>query len=131
MLEALSRQEWVVMEALWNKSPMFLSEIMDSLNKTLPWKRGTYLTYMKRICDKGYVDFDEIRGSRSYYPLVSREKCVQNESQLMVSKMTNDSARLFLACMITDSGLSEESSKELKELIENLAMQAEKQERES
>lgn len=120
MSDSLSRYEWVVMEALWENHPMFLSEIMDKLEATLPWKRGTYLTYLKRMCDKGYVGFDEIRGSRSYYPLVSRKKCVQDESWQMISKMTNDSAKLFLACMIKDSGLNEEDNNELKCLIKKL-----------
>jgi len=128
MLDALSRHEWMLMEALWKSHPLFLSEITDSLKYTLPWKRGTYLTYLKRMCDKGYISFEEIRGSRSYFPLVSREECVKSESRQIITKMTDDSARLFLTCMIQDSGLSEETGTELKNLIDTLASAMKKKE---
>jgi BlaI family penicillinase repressor len=121
MIDTLTKYEWMIMEALWQKQPMFLSEIMDGLKRTIPWKRTTYLTYLKRMCDKSFIGYEEIRGSRSYYPLVSREKCVQNESCQMITKMTDDSAKLFLTCMIQDSGLSQEAGDELKELIDTLA----------
>ena len=129
MLDALPQHEWILMEALWEKNPMFLSEIMDSLKSVLPWKRTTYLTYLKRMCDKGYVGYQEIRGSRSYFPLASREACVRSESHRMVTKMTGDSARLFLTCMVRDSGLSDEAGAELKELIDALASELKEKEK--
>ena len=120
MPDTLSNYEWMLMEALWESNPLFLSDIITSLKHTLNWKRGTYLTYLKRMCDKGFIGFEEVRGSRSYYPLVSREECVKSESRQMITKMTDDSARLFLTCMIQDSGIGAEASAELKELIDTL-----------
>jgi len=121
MHDALSKHEWMLMEVLWKRHPLFFSEIIDDLKHTLHWKRGTYLTYLKRMCDKGYLGFDEIRGSRSYFPLRSREECVKNESRLIITRMTYDSTKLFLTCMIQDSGLSEDAAAELKDLIDTLA----------
>ena len=120
MLDALPKHEWIVMEALWEDHPMFLSEIMDSLRHKLPWKRTTYLSYLKRMYEKGYVDFNEIRGNRSYFPRITRAECVQSESRHMITKMTDDSAKLFLTCMIQDSGLTEKEGAELKRLIDTL-----------
>jgi BlaI family penicillinase repressor len=121
MKESLSRQEWVMMETLWNNSPMFLSQIMQAMDKSVDWTRSSYQTYLKRMIDKALIGYDTIRGSRSYYPLVKREDCVENESNSILSKMTEDSTRLLLASMIQKSGLSEKDRSELAELIEKLS----------
>ena len=121
MKESLSRQEWVMMETLWHSSPMFLSQIMQAMEKSVDWTRSSYQTYLKRMADKGLIGYDTIRGSRSYYPLLNREDCVENESQNILSKMTEDSTRLLLASMIQKSGLSEKDRVELAELIEKLS----------
>ena len=121
MKESLSKHEWVIMETLWRGSPMFLSDIMAAMEKSVDWNRSSYLTYLKRMTDKGLIGYDTIRGSRSYYPLVKREDCIENESRYILSKMTEDSTRLLLASMIQKSGLSDKDRDELAELIEKLS----------
>ena len=121
MKESLSKQEWVMMETLWNNSPMFLSDIMKAMAKSVDWNRSSYLTYLKRMSDKGLIGYDTVRGSRSYYPLVKREESIENESSYILSKLTQDSTRLFLASMIQKSGLSEKDREELQELIIKLS----------
>jgi BlaI family penicillinase repressor len=120
MKETLSKQEWVMMEALWQRNPMFLSEIMDAMATSVDWNRSSYLTYLKRMGDKGLIGYDTVRGSRSYYPLVKREDCIDSESNYLLSKLTEDSTRLLLASMIQKSGLSEKDRTELQALIETL-----------
>lgn len=121
MKESLSRQEWVMMETLWQKSPLFLSEIMEAMEKSVDWNRSSYLTYLKRMSDKGLIGYKTIRGSRSYFPLIGREECVETETKYILSKLTEDSARLLLASMIQRSGLSEKDRAELQELISKLS----------
>ncbi len=120
MKETLSKQEWVLMEALWQKGPLFLSEIMEATATSVDWNRSSYLTYLKRMTDKGLIGYETVRGSRYYSPLVGREDCIENESRYILSKLTEDSARLLLASMIQKSGLSQEDSEELLELIARL-----------
>ncbi len=127
MRETLSKQEWVMMETLWQKSPLFLSDIMDAMATSVDWNRSSYLTYLKRMADKGLVGYETVRGSRSYYPLVKREDCIENESNYLLSKMTEDSTRLLLASMIQKSGLSEKDRDELQVLIQKLGDKSEEE----
>jgi BlaI family penicillinase repressor len=117
MKETLSKQEWVLMEALWQRNPMFLSEIMDATDTAVDWNRSSYLTYLKRMADKGLVGYTTVRGSRCYSPLLRREDCIESESNYILSKLTESSTRLLLASMIQKSGLSEKDRDELQELI--------------
>jgi BlaI family penicillinase repressor len=127
MRETLSKQEWVMMETLWQKSPLFLSDIMDAMATSVDWNRSSYLTYLKRMADKGLVGYETVRGSRSYYPLIKREDCIENESNYLLSKMTEDSTRLLLASMIQKSGLSEKDRDELQVLIQKLGDKSEEE----
>ena len=120
MKETLSKHEWVIMETLWQRAPMFLSEIMDAMQTSVDWNRSSYLTYLKRMTDKGYIGYETVRGSRRYSPLLKREDCVEAESAAMLEKMTDKSAKLFLVSMVQKSGLSEEDRKELQKLIARL-----------
>ena len=108
------------METLWNENPLFLSEIMDAMQDKVNWTKSTYLTYLKKMAEEGYVNFTTIRGSRSYTPIVSREECMVHESRSLMSRMTEDSAMLFVTNMIRESSLTDQDREELKKLIEEL-----------
>lgn len=120
MKEALSRQEWVLMEALWQKNPLFLSQIMDVTANAVDWNKSSYLTYLKRMTEKGLIGYTNISGNRCYTPLVKREDCIDNESSYILSKLTEDGTRMLLASMIKKSGLNEEDRNELQALISKL-----------
>lgn len=120
MKETLSRHEWVIMETLWQRAPLFLSDLMSAMETSVDWNRSSYLTYLKRMADKGYIGYDTVRGSRRYNPLIRREDCVESESAAMLEKMTGQSAKLFLVSMVQKSGLGESDRAELQALISRL-----------
>lgn len=120
MKETLSKYEWTIMETLWRHNPLFLSDIMDAMQTSVDWNRSSYQTYLKRMIDKGLIGYTTVRGSRSYVPLVRREDCIESETSAMLSKMTEVSAKLFLASMIQRSDLNEHDRAELGALINRL-----------
>jgi BlaI family penicillinase repressor len=120
MQKGLTKQEWIVMETLWNQSPLFLSQIMDHMKSMVDWNSSSYLTYLKRMTEKGYIGFDTISGNRCYYPMLKREDCIENESRYILSKLTEKSTRLLLASMIQKSGLTKQDKDELRALIDTL-----------
>ncbi|MEN6417626.1 MAG: BlaI/MecI/CopY family transcriptional regulator [Clostridiaceae bacterium] len=120
MKETLSRHEWVIMETLWQRAPLFLSDLMSAMETSVDWNRSSYLTYLKRMTDKGYIGYETVRGSRRYVPLIRREDCVAAESAAMLEKMTGKSAKLFLVSLVEKSGLDESDRAELQALIARL-----------
>lgn len=117
---SLTKQEWIIMETLWNQSPLFLSQIMDRTKTMVDWNSSSYLTYLKRMTDKGYIGFDTISGNRCYYPIIMREDCIENESRFILSKLTDQSTRMLLASMIQQSKLTEKDKQDLRGLIDRL-----------
>ncbi len=120
MKETLSRHEWSIMEVLWHRNPLFMSDIIEAMQINVDWNRSSFQTYLKRMVDKGYVGYKTIRGSRNYFPLINREDCVENESNAVLNKLTEQSAKMFLASMIQKSGLTEEDRAALQTLIASL-----------
>lgn len=106
MRETMTKQEWLIMEALWRRDSLFLSELMDAIDAEVHWSHTTYLTYLKRMIQKGFVAYQTVRGSRRYSPAVSREDCVVNESRSLLKRMTKSSTTLFVSNMIREGRLS-------------------------
>ena len=119
--QALTKPEWLMMEAWWNHPPMFLSEIMDAMQNTVDWKSSSFMTYLKRLTDSGYIGYKLVSGNRRYFPLRAREDCVEEESNYIFSKMTDDSARLLLASMVEKTNISAEEKQQLQALIAKLS----------
>ncbi len=120
MKDALTKQEWIIMETLWKRHPMFLSEIMEKMRDAVDWQKSTYSTYLRKLCDNGYLEYKTISGNRAYVPAAKREECVRSESRYMLSKLTGASAKMFLTCMIKESGLADSDRADLQALIESL-----------
>jgi len=122
--QALTKPEWLMMEALWNHPPMFLSEIMETMQTTVDWKSSSFMTYLKRLTESGYIGYKLVSGNRRYFPLRAREDCVEEESRYILSKMTSDSARLLLASMVQKTSICEAEKVQLQELIAKLSGEA-------
>lgn len=117
----LTKSEWAVMEALWAKSPAPLSHVIKLMGSTVSWGYRTYATHLNKLCEKGAVGFEIDRGDKMYYPLVTREECVRQESQAVFEKVTQRTAKDLLLCMIREGGLSQKDHEELLDLLEKLA----------
>jgi predicted transcriptional regulator len=122
--QTLTKPEWLMMEALWNHPPMFLSEIMQTMQNTVDWKSSSFMTYLKRLRDSGYIGYQLVSGNRRYFPLRARGECVEEESSYILSKMTSDSARLLLASMVEKTDIDTREKKQLQALIERLSADA-------
>ena len=119
--QALTKPEWLMMEALWSHSPMFLSEMMEAMQHAVDWKSSSYMTYLKRLTESGYIGYKLVSGNRRYFPLREREDCVEEESSYILSKMTQDSARLLLASMVQKANVTQAEKEQLQRLIATLS----------
>ena len=121
MKETLTYSEWMVMQALWGRSPLTLSEVIRAMGDAMDWSYRTYASYLNKLCDKGVAGF-EVRGrDKFYYPLVEKAQCIRAESRSLLKKVSEAGAKELLVCMIEESGLSAEDHEELKKLLDALA----------
>ncbi len=121
MKETLTYPEWTVMQALWGKQPQTLSEVIKSMGKAMDWNYRTYASYLNKLCEKGVVGFEARGRDKFYYPLMDKALCISAESRSLLKKVSEQSAKELLVCMIKESGLSPKDHEDLKKLLDELA----------
>ena len=120
MQNTLTKAEWAVMSALWKGPRQTISGIIAAAGDELDWKYNTYATYLKRMCDKGLVGYEQLGRDKFYYAAVDKSACILAESRSVLSKIDNHAAKEFVMCMIKDGGLDAKDREDLKSLIDEL-----------
>lgn len=122
---ALTKTEWAVMSALWRQPGQTISGLIEALEGQTDWKYNTYVTYLKRMAEKGLVRFEQAGRDRFYFPAVPQSACLHAESESLLDKMDARAAKEFLVCMIKGSGLDAKDRGDLKRLLDDLSKEGE------
>lgn len=120
MSDALTANEWIVMNALWARSPMTLSETIREIGDKAQWNYKTFSSYMAILERKGFIGAEKRGRDKFYYPLMSKEDCIALESRNVLNKIETGSVKLLMANMVRDSALSTSERGELLTMMESL-----------
>ena len=120
MKDTLNPNEWIVMEALWAKSPATLGETIDRIGSRASWTYKTYQSYMNVLEKKGYISSEKRGRDKFYSPAISREECIARESRAVLSKMQSDSVGLMITSMVREGDLSRSDRLELMNMLEKM-----------
>lgn len=82
-LSTLTRSEEQIMLVLWDLQKAFVKDIIARMPKPKP-AYSTVSTFMRILCEKGYVGFTAYSKTYEYYPLVDRETYQQMESSKLL-----------------------------------------------
>ena len=120
MKDTLNPNEWIVMEALWAKSPATPGETIDRIGSRASWNYKTYQSYMNVLEKKGYISSEKRGRDKFYSPAISREECITRESRAVLSKMQSDSVGLMITSMVREGDLSRSDRLELMNMLEKM-----------
>ena len=84
------------------------------------WNKNTVHTFLKRLCDKGYLQVVKEQSPHQYVAVVSREACEKEERQSFLDRVYQGSAGRMVAAFVRDGGLSEEEVAQLRRLLDEL-----------
>ena len=126
MKKSLSKAEWAVMSAIWENPNQTMSGIIETMGNQMDWKYNTYVSYVGRLCEKGFAGYKRLGRDNFYYPLVEKEQCFMEESKDLLDRFSSHSAKDLLVYMIRDSDLSAQDRDELKALLDDLNKEGEK-----
>ncbi len=121
MKETLTYPEWAVMEALWDKRPQTLSEVIASMDGKISWSYRTYASYLRKLCEKGLAGFEAKGRDKFYYAIADKHACIRAEGKGLLQKVSEGSAKELLVSMIEESGLNAEEHAELSALLVRLS----------
>lgn len=110
--------ELEVMQIIWHKDgAVSRSDIEDALGKERRLAPTTILTFLTRLCDKGFLAAEKRNRTNYYTSLISKREYLASESRSILDKLYGGSLRAF-AVSLCDSGISEEEIDQLRDMLE-------------
>jgi BlaI family penicillinase repressor len=114
----ISDAEWLVMKVIWKRSPMTASLVIEQLKPETGWSPKTIQTLLARLVKKGALGVNKEIGLNQYYPLISQEECMYEETNSFLQKVYDGSLHLLLANFVTNEKLSPKEIQKLRNLLD-------------
>ncbi|MFT7234152.1 MAG: BlaI family penicillinase repressor [Cyclobacteriaceae bacterium] len=113
----LSKTEEQLMHYLWKLKKAFMKDLLQEFPEPKP-ATTTVATLIKRMRDKGFVDYKLYGNSREYFPLVQKSDYFSRHMNGLIKNFFNDSTSQFASFFTAKADLSNEQLEELKGMID-------------
>ncbi|KYG84538.1 penicillinase repressor [Roseivirga seohaensis] len=113
----LSKSEEQLMNYLWKLKKAFMKDLLTEFPEPKP-ATTTVATLLKRMKDKGFVDYKLFGNSREYYPLVRKSEYFSLHLKGLIKDFFNDSSTQFASFFTNETDLSTEELEDLKKMID-------------
>ncbi len=94
-----------------------MNELLEMYPEPKP-ASTTVATLLKRMKDKGYIDYEQMGRSRQYYPTVRKSDYFSRHLKGLIKKYFDDSPSTFASFFTRETDLSNEQLKELLDIVE-------------
>ena len=119
-MERIGEGELVVMEVLWEQSPLTASEVAERIPSERAWSDRTVKTMLARLLAKGVLAHEEEGRRYLYRPLVDRTDYVSRESRRLVDRLFGGRTAPLVAHLAEANALSDEDIAEIETLLKAL-----------
>ena len=113
----LTVTEEKLMHYLWKREKALLKELLNDFPDPKPAKT-TIATLLKRMTNKGIINYNQVGVKREYYPLIAKKDYSTNSVSNLIKNFFNDSAVQLASFCTTENNLSENELKELRNIID-------------
>ncbi|MCB0387864.1 MAG: BlaI/MecI/CopY family transcriptional regulator [Winogradskyella sp.] len=117
-MQSLSKTEEDLMNYLWKLEKAFMKDLLEAYPDPKP-ATTTVATLLKRMTEKGFVDYKLYGKSREYFPLVKKKDYFSKHVNGLIKNFFNDSASQFASFFTKETNLTKEELEDLKRLIDN------------
>ncbi|WP_397364639.1 BlaI/MecI/CopY family transcriptional regulator [Olleya sp. R77988] len=114
----LSKTEEELMNYLWKQDNAFMKDLLDAYPEPKP-ATTTVATLLKRMTDKGFIDYKKFGNSRQYFPLVKKKDYFSKHVNGLIKNFFNDSSSQFASFFTKETDLSKAELQELRAIIDN------------
>ncbi|SHJ11764.1 Predicted transcriptional regulator [Mesonia phycicola] len=117
-MEKLTNKEEEVMQALWKLEKAFVKEILAEMpNSKLHY--NTVSTIVRKLEEKGFVDYEAFGKTHRYFPMVSKEVYSDYFMKNATKKFFDNSYKKMVSFFAEEEKISAEELREILEIIEN------------
>ncbi len=121
---SLSDGEWKLMNLLWEKSPLTISQMVLALREDTGWDKATVLVMLRRMQAKGAVRYEQEGRSKHYYPVAEQQSVSFAETESFLGKVYGGSIGLLISSMAEQKALSRKDINELYSILEKAEQEA-------
>lgn len=116
----ISEAESVVMQVLWDESPLGAEDVVARLARDQRWQEATVKTLLNRLLGKGAIAADRDGRRYLYRPVLARDDYVLAESRTLLDRLFEGRVAPLVQHFSERNKLSRRDIAELKRLIEDL-----------
>ena len=124
MSNRVSESEKIVMEVLWQKSPLSSTDVAERLAGQ-GWNEKTVRTFLNRLVKKQVVGYQKSGRQYLYSPLVERATFLSEQSTGFLERVFKGNMKELLTTFVQNKKLSQQELDYLKELLEGGANEKE------
>ena len=114
----LSDSEYSIMQIIWAKQKPVTSQDICELSNARGWKAPTVLSFLKRLCEKGFLSTQKTGKLRYYTPLISQEEYARSETSALVNELYAGKISNLIASIAGQTPLTKEDRAALQKLLE-------------
>lgn len=116
-MKRLPDAELEVMQAVWSlEAPVTAAAVQQKVPSD--WKATSVLTFLSRLCDKGFLSCEKEGRQNMYTPCVTREDYLQRESRSFVERMCGGSVKNLVASLSDAGALTKSDIDELRAFLD-------------
>ena len=112
--------ESCIMDALWERQPLTVDEILAAVAEPQGWGDATVKTLIYRLLKRKAIRSERIDGRVRYSPVLQRAAYVQAESQGLLDRLFGGALTPLVAHFAEHRTLKPEEIKRLRQLLEQL-----------
>ena len=117
----ISDAEWQVMNVIWDKGKVTSQSIVKELENVTDWSEKTVKTLIGRLVKKKVVGYEVDKNDKRiyyYYPIVDREQCIKEETNIFLKKFYDGALSAMLSSFVKKEELTREEVDELINILE-------------
>ena len=113
----LSPSEWRVMECLWT-GPKTLMELVRALGDSAGWAKSTVTTMVRRLEEKGLIDYEQSGRAKVFRALLAREDAAAAETDSLLARAFQGSVGLLVSSLADRNSLTRADIDELYAILD-------------
>jgi BlaI family transcriptional regulator, penicillinase repressor len=117
-LPSISGAEWTVMRVLWERGPATANAVVQALEGAMHWKPKTIHTLLRRLTDKGALDYEKTGREFVFRPLLNERDCQLAESRSFLDRVFGGAVAPMVAAFVEQEKLTLEEIAELKRILQ-------------
>lgn len=118
MSNRVSEAEKIVMDVLWQESPLTSLEVVERLAEQ-GWNEKTVKTFLNRLVKKEVVTYQKDGRRYLYSPAIERDDFLASETEGFLDRVFKGDMKELLATFVQNKQLSQQELSYLKNLLDD------------